>query len=129
MIYSGNRQTEISLTVKRVTTLSGDIDFHNIRSYRGTRHGGFEESSVQLFRAQLMDTDVIRVNGVGGDGGVEAFAVLPNGCEAGLQAKFFDRLDQKQWKQISRSVTSALDIHLALTEYYIAVPLALLGVV
>jgi hypothetical protein len=109
--------------VKQTTALP-DIDFGRIRPYRGTRHGGFEELSVQLFRSNVADAiELTRVEGAGGDGGVEAFVVLPSGEEIGLQAKFFDRLDSKQWQQISKSVTSAFENHPNLAEYRVAVPL------
>ena len=92
--------------MKRVTL--PDINFQNIRPYKGTRHGGFEELSVQLFRSTISNTvELTRVDGAGGDGGVEAFIVLSNGGEIGLQAKYFDRLQKKQWQQISKSVNSA----------------------
>ena len=101
-----------------------DINFQNIRPYKGTRHGGFEELSVQLFRSTISNTvELTRVDGAGGDGGVEAFIVLSNGGEIGLQAKYFDRLQKKQWQQISKSVNSAFDNHHNLLEYRVAVPL------
>ena len=105
-------------------TLSPEIDFVAIRPCRGTRHGGFEELSVQLLRSGFSDeVEVVRVEGAGGDGGVEAFVVLPGGGEIGLQAKFFSSLGAKQWEQISQSVISALDTRHALAEYRVAVPL------
>ena len=106
------------------TTVLQDIDFQRIRPQRGTRHGGFEELSVQLFRSAFADgNEITRVEGAGGDGGVEAFVVLASGAEIGLQAKFFDRLDSKQWAQISKSVASVFENHPNLAEYRVAVPL------
>src|SRR6266498_351091 len=101
-----------------------EIDFERIRPHRGTRHGGFEELSVQLLRSDVAGAvELTRVEGAGGDGGVEAFVVLSGGGEIGLQAKFFNRLGAKQWQQISKSVSSAFDNHRDLLEYRVAVPL------
>ena len=100
------------------------IDLQNIREYQGTRSAAFEELSVQLFRSELKGAlELVRVNGAGGDGGVEAFATLQGDQEIGLQAKLFDQLGAPQWKQISASVNSAIHNHPKLTKYYVAVPL------
>jgi hypothetical protein len=101
-----------------------EIDFSKIRPHRGTKHGGFEELSVQLFRSSVTDAvEFTRVEGAGGDGGVEAFVTMVNSKKIGLQAKYFDRLDTKQWRQISESITSAFENHPNLIEYRVAVPL------
>jgi hypothetical protein len=107
-----------------MTTVTPTIDFRRIRLHRGTQHGGFEELAVQLFRSDCGTArDFTRIEGAGGDGGVEAFLRLPNGSEIGLQAKYFAELEEKQWRQIDRSVDSALKNHPDLIEYRIAVPL------
>ncbi len=101
-----------------------DIDFSKIRPHHKTQHGGFEELSVQLFRSSLDDfVEFTRVEGAGGDEGVEAFAVLEDGEEIGLQAKYFDKLGATQWRQINKSVEAALEHHPALVEFRVAVPL------
>ncbi len=101
-----------------------EIDFGKIRPHRGSRQGGFEELSVQVLRSNVVDAvELTRVEGAGGDGGVEAFVVLSGGGEIGLQAKFFNSLGPKQWQQISKSVNSAFDNHRDLLEYRVAVPL------
>ncbi len=79
---------------------------------------------MQLFRTDLVDAiDFTRIEGAGGDGGVEAFAILPNDRKIGLQAKYFDKLTLAQWSQISKSVKATLKNHPDLREYRIAVPL------
>ena len=101
-----------------------DIDFHRIRPHNNSRHGGFEELSVQLFRTDVVDfVEFTRVDGAGGDGGVEAIVTLKDGKKIGLQAKYFDRLESKQWQQIDKSVKSALKNHPTLTEYRVVVPI------
>lgn len=101
-----------------------DIDFQRIRPHKHTRHGGFEELCVQLFKADIKDAvEFTRIEGAGGDGGVEAFAVLKGGQEVGLQAKYFDKLDPKKWRQIDKSVKTALRNHPKIVEYRIAAPL------
>ena len=101
-----------------------EIDFHKIRPHRNTRHGGFEELSVQLFRTEAKSAiEFTRIEGAGGDGGVEAFATLKDGSEIGLQSKFFERLGTNQWQQLQKSVKSALANHARLAEYRIVVPL------
>ena len=63
--------------------LMPDIDFKNIRAHNGSRHGGFEELSVQLFRSSITKNiaQITRVEGSGGDGGAEAFVALPDNSE------------------------------------------------
>lgn len=101
-----------------------EIDFRRIRTHQGTQHGGFEELCVQLFRSRLTDeAEFTRVEGAGGDGGVEAIAKLRKGTEVGLQAKYFDKLDSKRWRQIDQSIRAALRNYPALVEYHVAVPL------
>jgi hypothetical protein len=101
-----------------------EIDFQRIRPHKNTRHGGFEELCVQLFRSKWNDdVELTRVEGAGGDGGVEAYVTLRTGDTIGLQAKYFDKLDSKRWRQIDESVQTALQNHHTLVEYHVAVPL------
>ena len=101
-----------------------EVDFQRIRICRGTQHGGFEELSVSLFRAEVGDPfQVQRVEGSGGDGGVEAFVRLANGDVIGLQSKYFRALAEKQWKQVEASIKRASESHPSLKRYFVAVPL------
>lgn len=101
-----------------------DIDFHKIRPLKDTRHKGFEELCVQLFRSTFpAATKFYRVDDAGGDGGVEDIALRADGKKIGLQAKFFDKLGSSQWSQINKSVRTALKSHVRdLVEYRIACP-------
>ena len=101
-----------------------DIDFHKIRPLKDTRHKGFEELCVQLFRSSFpTKSRFYRVDDAGGDGGVEDIAFRADGKKIGLQAKFFEKLGQAQWGQINKSVRTALQSHaIDLVEYRIACP-------
>ena len=108
--------------------LNTGIDFRSIRpDHGGTRHGGFEEMAVQLFARErkiaFRSVEVIRVEGSGGDGGVEAYAYVPEVGKVGMQAKWFvDEFGDKQFKQIDESVATALANHPDLAEYFVYVP-------
>lgn len=101
-----------------------EIDFQKIRPLKDTRHKGFEELCVQIFRSSFSSmTRFYRVDDGGGDGGVEDIAIRENGNKIGLQAKFFEKLRQTQWSQIDKSVRTALQSHAPdLLEYRIACP-------
>src|SRR5437762_1425465 len=95
-----------------------DVDFARIRLCRGTQHGGFEELCVSLFRSEFGNPfEVKRVEGSGGDGGVEAFNRLANGDVVGLQSKYFSELKEKQWKQVEASIKQASNSHPSLKCY------------
>lgn len=52
------------------------------------------------------------VNGAGGAGGVESYAVLVTGEEIGVQAKWFpDSIVASQFNQIKDSILTALEVH------------------
>lgn len=101
-----------------------DIDFQKIRTFKNSKNNGFEEFSVQLFRSCFKPgTRFYRVDDAGGDGGVEDIAYVNGGKKIGLQAKFFDKLNTSQWRQINRSVKTALKNHApSLLEYRIFTP-------
>ena len=101
-----------------------DIDFHKIRPLKDSRHKGFEELCVQIFRSTFSaTTKFYRVDDAGGDGGVEDIAFRADGKKIGLQAKFFEKLGKTQWSQINKSVRTALQTHSPdLVEYRIACP-------
>jgi hypothetical protein len=100
-----------------------DVDFRLIRVCHGSQHGGFEELGYQLFRHWLPEgCEITRVEGSGGDDGVEAFAVRVDGTEVGFQAKYLGKLSGK-WPQIDKSVAQAFRKHPRLSEYIVCVPL------
>ncbi len=102
-----------------------DIKFSQIRALDGQQNKGFEELCVQLL-PQLIGkklSRVDRVEGRGGDGGVEAVALSACGQKIGLQAKFFSALGPSQWRQIDDSVGTAIRKHADLKRYLVCVPL------
>ncbi|MDB5329080.1 MAG: hypothetical protein JWP03_231, partial [Phycisphaerales bacterium] len=100
------------------------IDLPRIRAYDGAQSGGFEQLTVELFaRAHGLSRQLVRVNGAGGDGGVEAYASVEGKGKLGMQAKFFNQLADTQWRQVDKSVKTALSQHPDLKEYRVYVPL------
>lgn len=102
-----------------------ELDFTRIRSFDGSKDGGFEELVCQL--AHLNKPEVgkrfVRKDGAGGDAGVECYWILEDGSEYAWQAKYFtERLESSEWSQIDNSVQTALNKHPNLTKYYISVP-------
>lgn len=102
------------------------ISFSKIRTFNKSQNNGFEELSVQLFRHEFAEPfSVNRIQGSGGDRGTEAYANDPTdpNCIIGLQAKYFDALEDVQWKQIEKSVNAAIKNYPNLVRYIVAVPL------
>lgn len=63
------------------------------------------------------------VNGAGGDGGVEAYAVLSNNSIIGVQAKWFpSSISSSQINQIKKSINTALKIRPEIKKYIVCVP-------
>jgi hypothetical protein len=88
----------------------------------------FEELCCQLARSYMSDSTgtFYRVDGRGGDEGVDAFYAFPDGSECGWQAKFFlGRLNRSRWQQIKGSIEQALKCRPALQLYYVCVPIDL----
>ena len=97
---------------------------------RGRDHAAaFEAFTCQLFERWcrreygLAPGDVRRICGEGGDGGVEAYAVLGTGRAVGLQAKWFRKdFGPKQIRQIEKSLRRAATTHRKLQRYVVSVP-------
>jgi hypothetical protein len=107
-----------------------EINFENIRrnSSDGQR-GGFEGFVCQLARHHYKPSkgNFRRVEGSGGDGGVEAYWQFKDGTKIGYQAKFWLRSSEIDWGQIDQSVAQALKTHPELSNYIIAIPCDLTG--
>lgn len=98
------------------------MDFEKVRHVGGSARTGFEELCVQLVEgicgARLSNR--VRVDGSGGDGGVELIATAEDCRRIGIQAKYFGKtLGTPQWSQIDRSVKEAMSNHPDLTDYYV----------
>lgn len=100
------------------------INFSNINSFNKGQPHSFEELVCQIARKETFPTGSIfrRVEGSGGDGGVEAYWKKPDGEITGYQAKFFLRCGDINWDQIDRSVNQALQTHPKLECYVVALP-------
>jgi hypothetical protein len=101
-------------------------DFSRIRPINGDRRAGFEEFCAQLARHDdsPAGSRFVRLEGAGGDGGVECYWELADRTVWGYQSKFLDHLDKAQ---ITASVETALRIHPNLTRYVVCLPFDLSG--
>jgi len=91
--------------------MNPDIDFGKIIPRGGDERLAFEELSYLLFAKEFADEGVVvRREGSGGDGGLEAYvADLKGRPRVGLQAKFFpDKFEDGQWRKIKESGETAI---------------------
>jgi hypothetical protein len=104
------------------------VSFDSIHPYRGSQSAAFEELVCQIVRRMLAPDDATwrRLDGAGGDGGVEAYFDTARG-RLGLQAKYFLRTADIGWRQIRDSFAAALDNHPTLIEYRIYLACDLTG--
>lgn len=100
------------------------IDFKSINSFKSGQRNSFEEFTCQLARLEDFPEGSCfkRVEGSGGDGGVEAYWTKPNGRKTGYQAKYFLSSGEVKWDQIDDSVNQALDSHPELERFVITLP-------
>ncbi len=76
---------------------------------------------MREYRDQIQHIHV--VNGAGGDGGVEAYAMLEDMTYIGVQAKWFlNPLDSDKIKQIRSSITAARRVRPELARYIVCIP-------
>ncbi|MYF07034.1 MAG: hypothetical protein F4233_03935 [Rhodospirillaceae bacterium] len=107
-----------------------DIDFNRIRSEgKGGQRAAFEEFLCQLARRDTSgeEGEFRRVEGSGGDGGVECYWLLKDGTKRAYQAKFWTRAGDISWKQVNASVEQALSAHPDMETYVVALPCDLTG--
>ncbi len=98
------------------------FSWNSIKSLEGSQHKGFEELCAQLARAESSEDAEFRRKG-SPDAGVECYTIMSDGCEWGWQAKYFDVLGDSQWRQLDKSVRTALEGHPKLVRYHICVPM------
>ncbi|NVN98200.1 MAG: hypothetical protein HXX17_02675 [Geobacteraceae bacterium] len=98
------------------------INFDNIRgdSIEGQR-SIFEQLICHLANLDKGGGECRRIDGSGGDGGVEALRILPSGRKVGYQAKYYSSRDKIDWIKIDNSVKTALKQHPELERYVIAI--------
>ena len=81
----------------------------------------FENWCREEYKDSLLSFNV--VNGAGGDGGVESYAVLNDNTAVGLQAKWFlTSISSTQISQIKNSVKTAKKIRPEIKRYIVCVP-------
>ena len=99
------------------------IDFNRLRSDPTAQREPFEGLICGLARRSPPTAGATFnwIAGAGGDGGVEAYWVTPNGDEFGYQAKYHLRSGDIDWGKIDGSVEAALAAHPQLIRYIVAV--------
>lgn len=81
----------------------------------------FENWCKEEYKTCLMSFNI--VNGAGGDGGVESYAVLSDGSVVGLQAKWFPTsITSNQFGQIKNSISTAMKVRPQISRYIVCVP-------
>jgi hypothetical protein len=100
------------------------INFSKIHGFQAGQRHSFEELVCQLARREEYpaDAEFRRVEGAGGDGGVEAYWKKADDREIGYQAKYFLRTGDIDWGQIDESVAQAIQTHEKLEKYVVALP-------
>jgi hypothetical protein len=77
---------------REASVMAHALSFETIRSWEGSQSRAFEELSFQLLRDTApADSRAVRTGNP--DGGVEWYAVLPDGSEVGWQAKYTHGID------------------------------------
>lgn len=109
----------------KLTNSQAEIRFSDIRPLDGKQSQGFEELCFQLLPWMIGEplSSAVRVDGRGGDGGVEAITKTASGSDVGLQCKYFSGLSDVQWRQIDDSVKTVLCKHPEVVRYLVCVPL------
>ncbi len=104
------------------------IDFSSIRAHRNSQQDGFEELVCQIARRTIAAGNETwrRLDGAGGDGGVEAYFLGEEG-KTGLQAKYFTHSRDVSWGQIWEFFRTALNIHSDLVAYRVSIACDLTG--
>jgi len=104
------------------------MNWNAFNTHNDSYENAFEAFSIQLFEHYLRRSypaglrEFYAISGSGGDGGVEAYGVVPAGT-IGLQAKWFTTaLNANQIKNIKESILTAKKIRPELTEYIITLP-------
>lgn len=103
-----------------------DLDFYKIREYEGSQQSGFEELICQIahLNKPVYSKQFVRINGAGGDGGVECYWILDDDSEYCWQAKYFIHVfSSSQFNEIEKSFKTAIDKHPKMKRFYICLPI------
>lgn len=100
------------------------MDYSKINGKDCGQRAAFEELICQLARLDRPSSagEFRRIEGSGGDGGIEAYWLLKDGSEIGYQAKYYLSAGKVDWPKIDDSVQQALKSHAGLQRYVIAIP-------
>jgi len=105
------------------------MNWQNFRHHGESSETAFEAFVTLLFEGwcRRIHPDKVRdiraLDGRGGDGGVEAFAVLQDGTEIGLQAKWFQgKFDHSRAEKVLKSFRQACTRHPKLVRYIVCLP-------
>ena len=104
--------------------MSYTIEWNKLRILCGSQQHAFEELCCQLAQLETFpqDSQFYRIEAP--DAGVECYWKLSNGKEEAWQAKFFlSSPNENQWKQIDKSVKTAIDKHPKLSKYIVCLPI------
>ena len=118
----------VSTTVECITfTIFRDylemLDFSTIRGGSvESKRAFFEQLFCHLAKLDQDSGSFRRIDGSGGDGGVEAVRILASGREIGYQSKYHTSRDDIAWTKLDNSVHTALKHHPHLERYVVAIP-------
>jgi phage gp46-like protein len=100
------------------------LEFRRLRGGVDGQRGSFERLVCHL--AEMFPpagaSEFRKIEGAGGDGGVEAYWVLSNGTERGWQAKFHQDAGDINWTALNGSITTAMSTHPAILHVTVAMP-------
>jgi hypothetical protein len=106
-----------------------NMNWQHFQTYNEAPTRAFECMGNQLFELWCRKTypdslkTVTIVNGSGGDGGVESFAIMQNGTIIGMQTKWFlNSISTNQFGQISNSIETALRVRPLIKQYIVCIP-------
>lgn len=105
------------------------MNWQHFQTYNEAPTRAFESMCNQLFELWCKKTypdslkAVTVVNGSGGDGGIEAFAIKKDNTIIGIQAKWFlNSISTGQFVQISNSIKTALKVRPLIKKYIVCIP-------
>lgn len=105
------------------------MNWNRLQTYGLSSEKSFEMLCNQLFESWCKETyldklfSFVVVNGAGGDGGVESYAVLSDSSIVGLQAKWFlTSMESAQIVQIRNSLRTAKNNRPKIKKYIVCIP-------
>lgn len=96
------------------------IEWNTLRPWNNSQQNAFEELCCQLACCEKVAGGFTRFGAP--DGGIECAWTLKDNTEYGWQAKFFDRLEKSQIRQIEESIETSLRTHPKLARFTLCLP-------